>query len=635
MILRSIVLFLLLLNLFFIPHVAIKESVREDDIYHHHLHHHVVRHNHNHGRSYMHRYDTENITLPFNTVNLTCFTDPDHYPGVLSEPEYLLQKYFNLTFQRPPYMREREIFYNYLKTGEISAMELRKYIAKFPAGSSINNLDSFYQQFPWEERMKNKVYAWTVDFHPSPAGCNFGIYETINVVLHAEVDHRPYCDYYGICRQRMNQIFNLGAYMAGFALDPDYSVLKRDFYEIYKNDSEFQRIDVFMCSHPAANCELFEKFGKSMILFFTTRLEFGRHDLNVPWRVREIGKWNAWGELELREHELIELIHRNYLKNKLFLVANNLYDAHYVHYFTGLMPKYIPSWCGDADNSWGLKGTWQGCLIDDHFYQPTSKDIVIVPYKQSLWMMKNGQPDSNHKLYQQLQEVKQSILLKYSHLTTETLPSVRHSLEAEIGNHRMEVYKQFPALVFIPYQTSVMSFFEYYRLNIPMFAPTLRLLVEWNAEYELIQGRIYGWPKRELDFIRNFSCHHLQDKKNDYFCSIEDENYQKFMNIPNPNSKAKELEANEYWLQFSDIYHFPHITYFDSFENLYEQILKTNLTEIHLKMIEENQRQRIQIAKDWDEIFQKAAPHRKRGYFDDNLHRFIANHEGDEENEQV
>jgi hypothetical protein len=60
--------------------------------------------------------------------------------------------------------------------------------------------------------------------------------------------------------------------MVGFALDPDHAVLKKDFYEIYKNDEEFKRVDVFMCSHPAANCELFESFEKPMVMFATTRL---------------------------------------------------------------------------------------------------------------------------------------------------------------------------------------------------------------------------------------------------------------------------------------------------------------------------------------------------------------------------
>jgi hypothetical protein len=592
-------------------------DVKVEDLYYHLVHHHLQHSSKLHLSNNSHSYH-ELLSKETSQFNFTCSTDPDQYPGILSKAEFILQKVFHKTLHRQPSMKEREVFYNYLKTGEISAHEIHSYINQFPKDSQISDLHQFPELFPWSERMKNKVYAWTVDFHPSPAGCNLGIYESIGVVLHPEVDHHPFCEYYGLCRQRMNKIFGLGADMVGFALDPDYTVLKSDFYELYRNDSEFQRIDLFMCSHPAANCELFEQFGKPMIMFFTTRLEFGRHDLNIGWRVREVRKWNSWGELEFRERELVELIHRNYLIDKIFLVANNPYDAEYVYYFTGLRPKYIPSWCGDADNSWGLKSTWMGCQIDESQYQPTSKDILIVPYKQPLWMMKNKQPDTNHKLYQQLQKAQQDILSEFPSLTEQTLPSVKHSLQAEIENHRAEVYKLFPALIFIPYQTSVMSFFEFYRLNIPMFAPSLSLLVEWNADYEILSSRIYGWPKRELEIIQNFSCQHLHR-----FCKVDDPDYVTFQNIPNPNSKNNDLNSTNYWLKYSDIYYFPHIQYFDNFTHFYHQLLQVNLTNIHHEMMEANRERKISIAKDWDEVFAKAVPHRERGKFEHD--QFIPN----------
>jgi hypothetical protein len=66
------------------------------------------------------------------------------------------------------------------------------------------------------------VYAWTVDFHASPAACNVPIYNDIGVVLHPEVDHPPNCIYAGFCKNRL-KLLELGAYMVGFALDPDHT----------------------------------------------------------------------------------------------------------------------------------------------------------------------------------------------------------------------------------------------------------------------------------------------------------------------------------------------------------------------------------------------------------------------------
>lgn len=44
------------------------------------------------------------------------------------------------------------------------------------------------------------------------------------------------------------------------------------------------RVDVVVCSHPAANCELFMPLNRTMIVYPSTRLEFGRDDESIDWR---------------------------------------------------------------------------------------------------------------------------------------------------------------------------------------------------------------------------------------------------------------------------------------------------------------------------------------------------------------
>jgi len=38
-------------------------------------------------------------------------------------------------------------------------------------------------------------------------------------------------------------------------------------------------------------------------------------------------------------------------------------------------------------------------------------------------------------------------------------------------------------IVYVPYQVSVMSLFEQYRMNIPLFFPTIDLLTRWQFKY--------------------------------------------------------------------------------------------------------------------------------------------------------
>ena len=75
-----------------------------------------------------------------------------------------------------------------------------------------------------------------------------------------------------------------------------------------------------------------------------------------------------------------------------------------------------------------------------------------------------------------------------------------------------------------------MSFFEMYRLNLPLFAPSLRLLCEWVRHHGVMWERVYGTPERVP--------HTALDAE-----------------PGNPNTNA----SLEYWLGHSDYYVFPHV----------------------------------------------------------------------------
>jgi len=52
----------------------------------------------------------------------------------------------------------------------------------------------------------------------------------------------------------------------------------KQFYEVYKNDSEINQANVFICFHPAGMCELYIPFNRTIIIIASTRYELGRHD---------------------------------------------------------------------------------------------------------------------------------------------------------------------------------------------------------------------------------------------------------------------------------------------------------------------------------------------------------------------
>jgi hypothetical protein len=63
--------------------------------------------------------------------------------------------------------------------------------------------------------------------------------------------------------------------------------IREQFYQYYKDDSLMKRVDAFVCFHPAAMCELFMPFNRTIIVIASTRYELGRFSAN---------EWNEWNK---------------------------------------------------------------------------------------------------------------------------------------------------------------------------------------------------------------------------------------------------------------------------------------------------------------------------------------------------
>jgi hypothetical protein len=63
--------------------------------------------------------------------------------------------------------------------------------------------------------------------------------------------------------------------------------IRREFYESYKNDPLMNQVDAFVCFHPAAMCEVFMPFNRTLIVIASTRYELARFSAD---------QWNEWNE---------------------------------------------------------------------------------------------------------------------------------------------------------------------------------------------------------------------------------------------------------------------------------------------------------------------------------------------------
>ena len=405
----------------------------------------------------------------------------------------------------------------------------------------------------WQSSHESRK-LWSTDLHAAPVGCQIDIMNSINVDVVAKIDFAN-CGFFtnsegqDICAKTHGlKVFQQDGWK-GFSLDPSPALLRRKFYDAYKNDKEFGQVDYVMCSHPAANCELYLAFNKSMVVYSTTRVEFGRNDEYVWWRQPYLGnrtaRWNHW----------LSNLKQLYNSPLHLVAANNRYDVNHMLYHTGVRAKYIPSWCGGALSA-----------VTDGTYDPQRSELVLTPYRLNLEYAPESVPEHGWPLDREkmIDSNEHPVFDKLRAIQSDDFNLISMSDAFPSGFETISEFGAFRAAVVIPYQASTMFFFELYRSATPIIAPSLNLLLDWVKKYRILWEVSYGNPPR----------------------STETQDFDKF---PNPN--AFDAESRKHWLQFFDIYQkdvFPHILYFNSWSHAVEMVKNTDLRKVSEKMREHN-----------------------------------------------
>jgi hypothetical protein len=141
-------------------------------------------------------------------------------------------------------------------------------------------------------------------------------------------------------------------------------------------------------------------------------------------------------------------------------------------------------------------------------------------------------------------------------------------------------------IIIIPYNSSTMSIFEYYTANMPIFCPSLELMLDLYKKYpqyvlsELTWNRLSGMMPGSV-----IECDITKD----------------------PNM-YNNLDVMSEWISFSDFYNkewMPHIIYFDNFEELSMKLARTNLLEVSRNMESFNKTRKQKIYSKWEKILNK------------------------------
>ena len=234
---------------------------------------------------------------------------------------------------------------------------------------------------------------------------------------------------------------------------------------------------------------------------------------------------------------LVSLFQKAATNEANIIAANNHYDEHYIKYFTGVNIDFVPSFC----------------VYTGETYNPILKSYL-------LWERRLG---FNHGLGDYWTEHFDGHIRR-----TGARIELRDVRSVYRGHEYRDVARHL-GITHIPYHPTLMSFIEHYRMDIPLFCPSKEFLSFLHYRFYTMYDRTRNGGSsptaRGSIFPPHPSMAGTPDPKNDF-----------------------DLTSINYWIPLSDFYYFPHITYFDSFEQLVDTL--HNMTETRLLHISSTMR---------------------------------------------
>jgi hypothetical protein len=353
----------------------------------------------------------------------------------------------------------------------------------------------------------------------------------------------------------------------GFTID-NLEALRSAFFDAYKNNPIMKKVDMFHCSHPSSMCEMFMPFNKTLLVFSTTRMETGRGRPAL---------WRRW----------VKNVRRISLDARNVVAANSVYDAEYTRYFTGVDTIFVPSYCG---------------YIPARYRPLPDKKVVLVSSMHHAGATRYGWDKMD------------AWLKKAATATGITSVELKGMKDVYRGHYEYQDIASHPAIIHMPYQVSVMSGFEWYRMGIPMFVPSLDMLTKLQVDWSLLNER--SWPMihgRGKLSRSDIEPHYDYVERDNVGGKAHAAGGQPF----DPNNE-KHADAIKYWLSYSDFYHWPHVQYFDSWEHLLQMLggsasERVDLAAVSAGMMEYNRKLKQQLNHQWRLLFDRMFAGRPTG----------------------
>jgi len=297
-----------------------------------------------------------------------------------------------------------------------------------------------------------------------------------------------------------------------------------DFYNAYKD--ELSQYDAFLITYPPAFSMLFEKWNKPIIIVAPIRYE-------LPFSTRP-DEWERFNDF----------LRRGADSGQVILIANNKYDADYGKYFTDRNWLHIPSLCN-----------YTGAT-----YSPVRSEFLYY-----------------------------SRLHQYPfYLGGSFIPGLVEKSKVLHPGYKWSELVRFKGIVGIPYCPSTMSIFEFYSQCMPMFYPSIDLMIRMKKDYTAYVLAESSW--NQTWNIQSGSV---------------------IRPGPNDPNDFQDLDKFRNWLPKADFYDsewMPHIQYFDDWNEFRDRLASIRpeaLLEISTKMAEFNIIRRERVNQLWSGVISR------------------------------
>ena len=278
-------------------------------------------------------------------------------------------------------------------------------------------------------------------------------------------------------------------------------------------------------------------------------MPFNKTTVFIPAHRYNMGRCTIQRTKRLNEH-LYMLTNASHPKH--IISASSKYDLEYLRHYTGLEVLPLYSYC---------------FYVTNYTYAPSRDEIPIFPRRA-------GYNNWDERFVTDIKKVK----------IVEIKKLYKWYSFSDLVHHR--------AVVFLPYAVMTYKLTELYTMGIPLVVPSMKY-------FQTIKP--FGTDRTILSHI---------------FCGGRSTLTDKQM-VPHPSSihpyspNAVDKESEYYWLQLADFVQWPHITYFDDFEDLEQKLLTVDFDKIHKLMVEENKRKKRELENNWCKVFKKIEKGRK------------------------